>query len=218
MTFDCFGTLVDWNGGFHAILQKFAGDRAQELVRAYHRYEPSLEAAEYLPYVDVTRIALERAAQSIDFALKPNDAGAIAREWGTLPVFEDTRPVLEALRADGWRLAILTNCDDALFAQTAKTLGVPFDEVVTAEQVRSYKPAPAHFAEFARRTNVDRDHWIHAACSWFHDIAPARRLGIRRIWIDRDRTGEDPSAAHRVLPDLRDLPQAARDMLAPAAS
>lgn len=213
MTFDCFGTLVDWNGGFRAILEPIAGARAAELVRAYHAYEPAVEAEPFRPYAEVTRIALERAAESIGLTLPSGATGAIAQKWETLPVFNDTVPTLNALRERGWKLGVLTNCDDDLFEKTAARIGVPFDVVVTAQQVRSYKPAREHFKEFYRRTEADRSRWVHAACSWFHDIAPARDLGILRVWIDRDHTGEDPSAASAVLPDLRGLPDTAEKML-----
>lgn len=204
ISFDCFGTLVDWNGGFHAILQPIAANRTGDLVSAYHRHERCVEQEPYRKYRDVTRIALERAAQEISFPLAGHDADALAAAWNTLPVFEDTAPVLRRLHEDGWSIAVLTNCDDDLFAMTREQLGETIDTVVTAEKVRSYKPAPGHFTHFRRQIGPSAT-WVHAACSWFHDIAPARALGVPRIWIDRDRTGEDPAAATAVLPDLRGL-------------
>ena len=204
ISFDCFGTLVDWNGGFHAILRPIAGSRTGDLVSAYHRHERRIEQEAYRKYRDVTRIALERAAQEISCPLAAHEVGALASAWNTLPVFEDTAPVLRRLHEEGWSIAVLTNCDDDLFAVTREQLGETVDMVVTAERVRSYKPALEHFAHFRGRIGPSAS-WVHAACSWFHDIAPARALGVPRIWIDRDRTGEDPAAATAVLPDLRGL-------------
>lgn len=193
ITFDCFGTLVDWNGGFTRCLQDLAGVRAPELVQAYHRHEPQVQRESFRLYREVTRIALERAAQEIGFPLQPSDATILADRWEDLPVFSDTRPTLQRLRDDGWSVAVLTNCDDELFARTQARMDFTFDEIVTAQQVRSYKPGLAHFEEFRRRRSPQR--WVHAACSWFHDIEPAMRLQLPRVWIDRDRTGEDPATA-----------------------
>jgi len=92
-------------------------------------------------------------------------------------------------------LAVLTNCDDDLFAQTQRNFRQPFDLVITAEQVGDYKPSLKHFRKFAEVTGATSRDWMHVACSWFHDIAPARSLGIPRVWLDRDKTGEDPGTA-----------------------
>lgn len=90
---------------------------------------------------------------------------------------------------------MLTNCDDALFAQTERAFQKPFDLVITAEQVGAYKPSPKHFERFAEVTGVSRQNWVHVACSWYHDITPARLLGIHRVWLDRDKTEHDERAA-----------------------
>ena len=204
-TFDCFGTLVSWQRGFPAILRAIANDRADELASAYHPFEARIEAEPYRPYKTVLAEALRLAAESI--ALPLAHPQILAQRWDAQPVFDDVAPALHALRAAGWRLGVLTNCDRDLFARTRATLPVDVDLIVTAEDVRAYKPAHEHFKEFERQTGVARDRWVHVACSWFHDISPARALGIKRIWIDRDRTGEDPTAASAVLPDLTDLPE-----------
>jgi 2-haloacid dehalogenase len=207
MTFDCFGTLVDWHQGFRAILSAAGIDRVNELEDAYHRHEAAVELEAYRTYREATRLTLERAAADLGIGLSALQRTAIADNWATLPVFEDTVPALSELRNDGWNLAVLTNCDEDLFAQTQRVIGVPFDAVVTAERVRSYKPAFAHFEYFRDNVLASGDEWVHTACSWVHDIQPARALGIPRIWIDRDKSGHDPSAATAVLPDLRDLPR-----------
>jgi 2-haloacid dehalogenase len=202
-TFDCFGTLVDWHTGFRHIFQRIAGDRAAELEHAYHAEEARLEAERFRRYTEITRLATERAAARIGITLSDTDAGALARNWASLPVFADTIPALQSLRDGDWRLGILTNCDLEMFEKTTRTLEVPLDAVITAEEVRSYKPGLAHFTTFRER--VKPDTWVHVACSWFHDIAPARHLDVARVWIDRDRTGDDPAAATVVQPTLAGL-------------
>lgn len=210
VSFDCFGTLVDWHTGFRRILERAGARRAEALEAAFHRREPEVEAEHYRPYREVTRLALERAMNDVgdDHAVAPT---AIADQWASLPVFADAPPALSKLHEDGWFLAVLTNCDVDLFALTAPSLGVAMDRVVTAEDVRGYKPGLKHFHRF--RETIGEATWVHVACSWFHDIAPARSMGIPRIWVDRDRTGDDPSIATRVVPNLQSLPAIVRMVL-----
>ena len=125
------------------------------------------------------------------------------RGWPSMPFHADAPDGLVRLRDAGWKLAVLTNCDDDLWATTAARLPVEFDLVVTAQQVGSYKPAPGHFERFREVAQPAEDGWVHVACSWFHDMQAARDLGLRRIWVDRDRTGQDPAIANAVLRDLR---------------
>jgi 2-haloacid dehalogenase len=196
VTFDCFGTLVDWNSGFDAILRPIAGEKTAPLIEAYHRHERVLEAeSPHRLYRDVLTTGLVSAANEIGVNLSEKQARALPDQWGSFPVFPDVEPMLAGLRAEGDRLGVLTNCDEDLFALTEKSFLLPFDLVVTAERVRDYKPSVSHFRFFARSTGAQSENWIHIARSWHHDISPARELGLRRIWVDRDNTGEDPSAA-----------------------
>lgn len=211
VTFDCFGTLMDWQAGFRRALQPVVGSRADALVDAYHHQEASVEAeAPSRSYREVLRLTLLRAAAKIGVDLSPAAADCLALAWADMPAFADTAPALQALRADGWKLGVLTNCDDDLFAQTAARFPVPLDCVVTAQQVQSYKPGLAHFSTFEQRTGIGRDRWVHAAVSWFHDMVPAKTLGIRRVWVDRERTGQDASIATAYLHDLAALPATVR--------
>jgi len=221
VTFDCFGTLVDWLTGYRRALSPIAGSRTDELIRAYHEFERSLEAERpHRLYKDVLVGALERGAKRIGIRLPEGQSDALVREWGTMPFYEDVGAALAALRDAGWRLAMLTNCDDELFARTLKRFPLRPDLVVTAEMVGSYKPALGHFTRFEQETGVERVNWIHAACSWFHDVEPARRCGVKRVWVDRDKTGNDPTAATRIIPNLVDLPRTIAEiaMLRPSAS
>jgi 2-haloacid dehalogenase len=196
VTFDCFGTLVDWHAGFAAILKPLVGDKTREVMRAYHRFERLLEQeTPHRLYRDVLGTGLLRAAAEVGVPLSERQAGRLAEQWGTLPVFADVEALLTDLRAAGYRLAVLTNCDEDLFAETQRAFRAPFDLVVTADRVRDYKPSLAHFRYCARASGAGDGEWVHVANSWYHDIAPARELGIPRIWLDRDETGEDPAAA-----------------------
>jgi 2-haloacid dehalogenase len=216
ITFDCFGTLIDWHSGYRALLAPLAGPRTEELIAAYHRRERELEAERpHRLYREVLTLGVEQAARQIGIALPPAETDILARRWSELPLYGDVPPVLAKLRQDGFGIGILTNCDDDLFAGTvARHPVLRPDLVVTAQQAGSYKPDLGHFRRFEQTAGVDHRNWVHAACSWFHDIEPARRMGIARVWIDRDRTGDDPAAASRVLPNLADLPKTAAALLA----
>lgn len=208
MTFDCFGTLIDWTSGFRVILKPLAGDRTDALIAAYHGAERALEAEKpHRRYRDVLTAGMRQAAQAIGLDLAASDADSLVRRWGDLPLYPDVPAAVAALRDAGWKIAMLTNCDDDLFAATAsRNAPLAPDLVITAEQVGSYKPAFGHFARFEERTGVKRQNWVHAANSWHHDIEPARRYGIARVWVNRDQTGEDPQAASHVVPDVAALP------------
>ena len=134
------------------------------------------------------------------------------RAWPDMPVFDDAGAALSTLRERGWRLAFLTNCDEDLFATTRSRLPVPFDEWVTAEEVRSYKPDLAHFRRFAEKTGVTRADWIHVANSWILDILPSARMGLRCVWVDRDLTGHPAKLADRRVTSMRRLPEAVSDV------
>ncbi len=210
VTFDCFGTLIDWLTGFRAILAPAAGDRTDALIDAYHAFERTLETDKpHRAYRDVLTTGTARAAAKLGLHLPTSEADLLARHWGEQPLFPDSLAGLDALRAAGWKIGVLTNCDDDLFAQTlARHPGLKPDLVVTAEQVASYKPGLGHFERFAERSGVARENWLHAATSWFHDIEPACQLGIARVWVDRDRTGHDPAIASRRVLDMASLPEA----------
>ena len=191
ITFDCFGTLVDWHAGFAAALRPLVGSKAEEVLRAYHAYERIAEGeARHRSYKDVLVTALVRAASECGIPLSLSAARQLPAAWSSMRPFDDVEPMLAELRARGWRLGVLTNCDEDLFAITHQQFTVPFDFVLTAERVRGYKPARWHFRAFERLTRVDRGDWVHVANSWYHDIAPTQALGIQHVWLDRDRTGE----------------------------
>ncbi len=207
LTFDCFGTLIDWTSGFRAVLAPVAGDRVDALMSTYHAIERSMEAeVPHRLYRDVLTAGLEQAAQTIGSPLAAADADILVRRWGDQPLFADVPAGLDAVRQAGWKIGFLTNCDDDLFARTvANNAALAPDLIVTAQQVGSYKPAFGHFARFEQQTGIARRDWVHVANSWFHDIEPAHRYGITRIWVDRDRSGHDPAMATRAVSGVGDL-------------
>lgn len=198
-TFDCYGTLIDWNAGIRAELARvFGADRAGEQLLAYHRLEPELEADGTLTYREVMTEAMRR------LGAPDGEEGGLADSLPSWQPFPETRTALAGVRERGWKLAILSNSDPDFIEASKSLIGVPFEETIVASEIGSYKPAPAHWQEFARRTGATAGNHVHVAASLFHDIAPARELGLRSVWINR--LGETPGPAPtRELPDLTRL-------------
>jgi 2-haloacid dehalogenase len=205
LTFDCYGTLVDWRTGIARAIESVAPDQSARLLPIYYRREAEVQAEAFRLYRDVLDEALKRTATEANVTLAPGREHVLPKSLHTWPVFADVGPALTQLRDDGWKLGILSNVDRDLFAMTRERLPVPIDAVVTAQDVGSYKPAPGHFLRFLD-TYRPATH-IHVAQSWFHDIEPAHHLGIQSVWINRLGEHNDPSIAAAVLPDLRGLPQ-----------
>ncbi|RVX37760.1 2-haloacid dehalogenase [Nonomuraea polychroma] len=211
VTFDCFGTLVDWRHGLLTSADLIAPGQGARLLEAYNRHEHAVQAeSPTLRYRHVLAEALRRACQDEKVELNEDDAGVLAATLPYWPVFPEVGAELSALRAAGWNLALLTNCDRDLIAETLRRLHVPFDAVVTAEDARDYKPSTAHFDVFRR--SHEPSAWVHVAQSYFHDMVPAHRLGIRRVWINRlGERAPDETIIQTVLPDLHGLLTAVQD-------
>jgi 2-haloalkanoic acid dehalogenase type II len=190
LTFDCYGTLIDWERGIGDALEAAARVDGVTLHRAsalqaYHEIEPAVQAERYRSYREVLTLTAQRIAERIGWRLAPGRATFLVESVPSWPPFPDTVAALQQLAGEGYRLAILSNIDDDLLAGTRKHLGVDFEFVVTAQQVGSYKPAPAHF--MTARARIGEARWLHVAQSWFHDVQPARALGIPTAWINRKR-------------------------------
>ena len=208
LSFDCYGTLIDWERGILGALEPVlrrhgltpAGD---ELLGMYAAAEVEAEAGPFVPYRDVLRQVMMHLAAALAFRPSPGELDCLVRSLPDWPPFPDTVAALRALQAR-YRLAIVSNIDDDLFAATRRRLGVEFDLVTTAEQVRSYKPAPAHFTRTLERLGVGPDRLLHVAQSLFHDIAPAQRLGLKTVWVNRraGRRGPGATPPGRAQPDL----------------
>jgi 2-haloacid dehalogenase len=185
-TFDCYGTLIDWNAGIGRELERlFGAARAGERLRAYHELEPQIQREDpSRSYRDVLTLALAR------LGAPDEQHEALARSLPDWPPFPEVRDSLEEARVRGWRLAVLSNTDRDLLDASLARIGVPFDESIVASEIGSYKPAPAHWEEFFSRTGAPREGHVHVAASLFHDVAPAAALGLRTVWINR--LGEEP--------------------------
>jgi 2-haloacid dehalogenase len=205
-TFDCLGTLVDWRHGIATGAELLFPGRGAELLEIYHRHEPQVQReSPSMRYREVLAEALRRATKEAGLNLLDDDASVLGAGIPYWPAFPDTRPALTELRAAGWRLALLTNCDRDIIGETQRRIGGYVDAVVTAEDVGAYKPDHRHFTQFAESFGATPDNWVHIAQSYFHDIVPAHALGIPRVWINRQGDTDDPSRADATLPDLTDL-------------
>ncbi len=210
LTFDCYGTLVDWERGIAEAFATAAGadgvtlDRAA-ILRAYHEIEPRVQADRYRPYRDVLAITARAVADRLSWKLAPGRETFLPESLPSWPPFPDTNAALGRLRDAGHRLAILSNVDDDLLAGTRRHLAADFDFVITAQQVGSYKPAPGHFV--AAREQIGAASWLHVAQSYFHDVQPARALGVPSAWINRK--AERPLDARGPDHEFRTLAEAA---------
>lgn len=206
VTFDCYGTLIDWEGGISAaFLQRARGDGVslarEDVLRAYAALEPVVEAEVFRPYWEVLAETARRTAARLGWSLSAEQAGFLPESLPQWPPFPDTNAALERLVEAGYRLGILSNVDDDLLAATLRHFTVSFDLTITAQQVGSYKPAHGHF--LTARSRLGSARWLHAAQSYFHDIVPAAALGIPAAWINRH--GETPTGDARPLREFRDL-------------
>jgi len=197
-TFDCYGTLIDWNGGIGRELERLYGaDRASALLHRYHEVEPQVQHEEPTrSYRDVMAITLARLAD-----VPAGEEDALGRSLPSWEPFPEVRASLEEARARGWRLAILSNTDRDFIDASMERIGVPFEFAIVASEIGSYKPGHRHWEEFAARTGAGRDGHVHVGASLFHDVAPARELGLPTVWINR--LGEEPKPQPDV--ELRSL-------------
>ena len=214
-TFDCYGTLVDWNAGIGRELTRLLDGDEGRLLARYHEVEPRVQAEDpSLPYREVMARTLARVAADEGVSVDPDERDALGRSLPSWPVFPEVPAALDELRRRGWRLGALTNSDRDLIEASIASIGVPFDMVIPAGEIGSYKPAHLHWEEFFTRTGADRTRHVHVAQSHFHDITPAYELGVPSIWINRLGEVAEP-APTRELPDLSALPDTA-DELVPA--
>src|SRR5262245_63865685 len=214
-TFDCYGTLIDWILAIRTELEGLFGvQEARRLLERYHELEPEIESASepFPTYREVLTLALERLAEQETIQLPEGEADALAKALPDWPPFPDVPPALAELRDRGWMLALLSNTDRDLIEATQRQLGVPVDLAIVAQDVGSYKPALGHWERFYEATTADRDRHVHVAASLFHDIAPARELGLRTVWINRLDEQPDPEP-DRELADLAELPDTLEELV-----
>lgn len=195
LTFDCYGTLIDWEAGMLAALQPILSSQAvnlddEQLLELYGELEAGAESGDYLTYKAVLKNVLLAMGNRFNFnpSEKAQESFALSvRDWQP---FADTVSALQALKKS-YQLAILSNIDDDLFAYSNARLGVQFDWIITAEQVRSYKPSFNNFQRALERIGKPKEKILHVAQSIFHDIVPAKQLGLSTVWVNRrhDKVG-----------------------------
>ncbi len=215
VTFDCYGTLIDWMGGIRDTLATlWPASDADALVARYHMIEPIVQEGRGIPYRTVLAEALTKLAAEEGLELPAGDRAALAVSLPTWPVFPEVPASLGELRTRGWRLAILSNTDTAFLDASLTAIGVPVDERVVASEIGSYKPAFGHWETFFTRTGADRRRHVHVAASLFHDVQPCAALGLACVWINRQgETSALPRAGE--MTDLSALP-GTLDALVPA--
>jgi 2-haloacid dehalogenase len=208
LTFDCYGTLIDWEAGIGAGLERVlaahgvAADR-DALLERYAGHEASLESGPYLRYRDVLARAMTAVAGEFDVVPTAEELAWFGGSVGEWPAFPDSPDALDRL-GRRFRLGVITNCDDDLFAASNRRLGVTFDWIITAEQVGGYKPDRRNFEVAFGRMDVPPERILHVAQSRFHDHVPAKALGLTTAWIDRrhDRPGSGATPPADAAPDL----------------
>ena len=213
-TFDCYGTLIDWNAGILRELERLFGVRdAPRLLERYHELEPEVQAGSFRSYREVLTLTLERLGAEERLSIPEGEADALAKSLPSWEPFAEVPAALEELRHRGWTLAILSNSDRDLIAASRERIGVPFDRSIVAEDVNSYKPSHGHWEEFFARTDADRSRHVHVAASLFHDVAPATELGLRSVWINRLGENAGRHKPTQELPDLASLPQTLEELV-----
>ena len=201
LTFDCYGTLIDWEAGILSYLRplfQFKGRSLDdaEILGLYSELEPREQAGPYRAYRDVLDGVVRGFARELRFEVTAAETTGLAESLAHWEPFPDTVAGLRRLHSR-YKLAILSNIDDELFAYSAPKLQVAFDCVVTAQQVHSYKPSIANFEALLQRLGISRWRLLHVAESLYHDVAPAQSLGISTVWVNR-RQGRSAAASRRV--------------------
>jgi len=216
ITFDCYGTLIDWETGILTALRPLLERHGARLSDAailglYAGFESAAEQPPYRSYRDVLAAVVHGFGSRLGVAVTESEAQSLPESVGSWQPFPDTVEALHRLKTR-YRLGIISNVDDDLFAATARRLQTKFDFVVTAQQAQSYKPSLHNFELMEQRAKVPRSAWLHAAQSLYHDHVPAHQLGLASVWVKRARRlaphGAAPPAEAQptlTVPDLKTL-------------
>jgi 2-haloacid dehalogenase len=217
VTFDCYGTLIDWERGIVATLARLWPDADSDtLLASYHEIEPQVQREGPAPYRDILGEVLRRVAATEGLVLPQDEGDALARSLPEWPPFPEVPEALREIRRRGWRTALLSNTDPDLLEASIGLIGLPTDARITFTEAGSYKPARGHWDRFFAETDADPSLHVHVAASIFHDIEPANALGLRAVWVNRaGGTSGVPRAAE--IPDLSGLPDVL-DELVPGRS
>ena len=189
ISFDCYGTLIDWESGILPVLRAVLANHGQSLPDAailelYGEFEAEAESGPYRSYREVLESVVRAFAERFHFQASSSEIHSLHESVHAWLPFPETVPALRELQRR-YKLTVISNIDDDLFAETRKHLGVEFDGVITAEQARSYKPSLDNFRLALRKLALSPDRLLHAAQSVYHDVVPARSLGISTVWVNR---------------------------------
>jgi 2-haloacid dehalogenase len=206
-TFDCYGTLIDWNGGIRRELVRVFGEgRADERLDRYHEIEPAFQTGGARSYREVMTETMR------ELGAPDQEESGLAKSLPSWEPFPEVRSSLEEARARGWKLAILSNTDRDFIETSMEQIGVPFELAIVASEIGSYKPGHLHWSRFFEETAAPPERHVHVAQSYFHDIVPASELGLRSIWINRYGQSHEPPPT-RELEDLSRLPDALDELV-----
>jgi len=208
ISFDCYGTLIDWEAGILPVLRTLQSGHGvnfddAKLLELYGEFEAEEEAGPYRSYREVLHGVVQRFAERIGGRPQAHEMGLLAESVPSWPPFPDTVEALRRLKTR-YKLVVISNIDDDLFAVTRKLLGVEFDPVITAQQARSYKPSLNNFQLALKTLQLPPARLLHAAQSIYHDVVPASSLGISTVWVNRKsaRPGVGAVRAAMGKPDL----------------
>jgi 2-haloacid dehalogenase len=216
LTFDCYGTLIDWESGILSALARIREEAHlpetnSDLLEHYALIESSAQHGEYKPYKEILREVMRNMAGHFQVTLDKYGEDTLATSIMYWKPFPDTVKALRSLKRH-FKLAIISNIDDDLFAHSARHLEVPFDWIITAEQVRSYKPSPNNFERAIEKIGHPKEAILHVAQSLYHDIAPANEIGLANVWVNRRKDQEGSGATYPAeaaptleVPDLATL-------------
>ncbi len=208
ISFDCYGTLIDWESGILPVLRGVLANHGQSLPDAailelYGEFEAEAEGGPYRSYREVLQSVVRSFAERLHFEATSAEIHSLHESVQAWRPFPDTEPALHELQKH-YKLVVISNIDDDLFSETRKHLDVKFDGVITAQQARSYKPSVNNFRMALRTLALSPDRMLHAAQSVYHDVVPARSLGISAVWVNRKsaRSGIGAVRASAGQPDL----------------
>ncbi len=215
-SFDCYGTIIDWETGISSALRSIMETHEvkvshDDLLELYGNAETEIEAGPYRPYREVLKAVLSKISDILGFEPSRDELESFSMSVMNWPAFPDSSQALEAL-ATQYRLIILSNIDDDLFHFSQKLLGVEFDQVFTAQKIGTYKPSRRNFEYLIQHAGVPQPKILHVAQSLFHDIAPAKGMGLSTVWVNRHQglsgsgaTPPDEATPDFTVPDLRSL-------------
>lgn len=208
LTFDCYGTLVDWENGILGAIKPILSAHGVEvddrkIIKYYSEFEPAIQQDGYIKYREVLKKVVQKFGDRFGFTPTETEINSLPESLQNWQPFPDTIEALQFLKKT-YKLVIISNIDDDLFAATAKNLQVEFDEIITAEQAKSYKPSLNNFKLAFSRIGIPQEQILHVAASLYHDIVPARSLGLTTVWVNRNAEASN-GLPDLEVPDLRSL-------------